>query len=274
MKKLILTFLTILLLQCGTFAMESAIKFVQITDAHFEAGKPYKVEVLKATVNDINQLKGVSFVVFTGDNLNSPNPNDLDDFIKISNKLKVPYYLVLGDHDVFKSKNLSKDTYNSIVRENNLLWFHRKWNYTFKKKGYHFIVVDGAKEVIPGSVGYYRADTLEWLDKQLTKRAKKPVIILQHYPILDTPDFGSAKLKTHRTYQPEKYFEVLDKHNNVLAVISGHFHVNSEAMQNGVYHISSPTLLDTPHCYKIIDIISKDNLSPIIYTQLKEVEVE
>ena len=193
--------------------------------------------------------------------------------IKIANKLKVPYYLVLGDHDVFKSRNLSKDRYNEIVRENNLLWFHRKWNYCFKKKGYNFIVVDGAKEVIPGSAGYYRADTLEWLDKQLAK-SKKPAIILQHYPIIDMKDFGSGKLKTHRTYQPEKYLEILDKHDNVLAVISGHFHINSEVMRNGVYHISSPTLLDHPHCYKIIDIISKEGLSPIIYTQLKEVEVE
>ena len=45
-------------------------------------------------------------------------------------------------------------------------------------------------------------------------------------------------------------------------------------MKNGVYHISTPTLLDNPPVYKIIDIVSKDGLSPIIYTQLKEVEIE
>jgi len=274
MKKAILTFLSILLLQSCCFALESAIKFVQVTDVHFEAKKPFKVKLLQETVKDINRLKDVSFVVFTGDNLNNPNPQDLNDFVKIINKLEVPYYLALGDHDVFKSKNLSKDQYVEIVRNNNIFWFRREWNYSFKKKGYTFLVVDGAKEIIPGSVGYYRADTLEWLDKQLTKNSKRPVIILQHYPILDMKEFGSAKLKTHRTYQPEKYFEILDKHKNVLAVLSGHFHVNCEEMRNGVYHISTPTLLGEPYQYKIIDIISKEGLSPIIYTQLKEVEVE
>ncbi len=274
MKKVILTFLSVLLMQTCAFALDSAIKFIQVTDVHYEANNPYKVKVLQETVKDINKLKNVSFVVFTGDNLNNPNPTDLVGFIKTINKLNVPYYLVLGDHDVFKSKNLSKDQYSEIVTNHNFFWLRRKWNYSFREKGYRFLVVDGAKEIIPGSVGYYRADTREWLDKQLTKHANKPVIIFQHYPVLKMKEFGDGKLKTHGTYQPEKYFEVLDKHDNVLAILSGHFHVNAEEMRNGVYHISTPTLIGTPHQYKIIDIISKDGFSPIIYTQLKEVEVE
>lgn len=273
MKKTFLIILFSLFIQTCCLAFESSVKFVQITDAHFET-KPYKIQVLKAAVNDINKLKDVSFVVFTGDNLDSPKPEDLKDFIKIINKLNVPYYLVLGNHDVAKSQHLSKDQYNEIVRENNIFWFRKQWNYTFKKNKYVFIVLDGSKEVIPGPVGYYRQDTLEWLDNQLTKNVKSPVIILQHYPILDTPEFGKSRLKTHRTYQPEKYFEVLDKHDNVLAIISGHFHVNSETMKDGIYHISSPTLLSNTPVYKIIDVISKDGLSPIIYTQLKEFEIK
>ena len=274
MKKAVLTLFLVLFLQTACMALESTIKFVQVTDVHFDRKVEYKVKVLEETVKDINKLNNVSFVVFTGDNVNNPIPEDVAAFIKIVNKLKVPYYLVIGNHDVAKSKNLSKERYNEIVRENNLFWFHRKWNYTFKKKGYTFIVVDGAKEVIPGPAGYYRTDTLAWLDKQLTKNAKNPVIIFQHYPILDTPELGSSRLKTHRTYQPEKYFEVLEKHNNVLAILSGHFHENSEIMKDGIYHISSPTLLKIPPVYKIIDIVSKRGLSPIIYTQLKEVEIE
>ncbi len=274
MKKAFLTLFFILLFQTVAMALDSAIKFVQVTDVHFDAENDYSVKVLEETVKDINKLNNVSFVIFTGDNLNKPEAQDLDDFVKIINKLKSPYYLVLGNHDVFKSQNLSKERYNEIVRENNIFWFQRKWNYVFKKSGYTFIVVDGAKEVIPGPIGYYRADTLEWLDKQLTKNKNVPVIIFQHYPIIDAPEFTSSRLKTHRTYQPEKYFAVLDKHKNVIALVSGHFHVNSEVMRNGVYHITTPTLLNNPPVYKIIDIVSKDELSPIIYTHLKQVEIK
>ncbi len=272
MKKIILTFICAFFIQTMCFALDSSIKFVQVTDVHFNTKNPYSIELLQKTVQDINKLKDVSFVVFTGDNLNNPEPDDLDDFVRIINKLKAPYYLVLGNHDVCKGKNISKDQYNEIVRENNIFWFHRKWNYTFKKKGFVFAVVDGAKEVIPGPVGYYRDDTIRWLDEKLSKYSKNPVIIFQHYPILDAPEFSSSRLRTHRTYQPEKYFEMLKWHDNVIAIISGHFHVNSEHMKDGIYHISTPSLLSEPPVYKIIDIVSKDGLSPIIYTQLKEVE--
>ena len=45
-------------------------------------------------------------------------------------------------------------------------------------------------------------------------------------------------------------------------------------MKNGVYHISTPSLLNMPNSYKIIDIITTKEFSPIIYTQLKDFDVE
>ena len=134
-------------------------------------------------------------------------------------------------------------------------------------------MLDGAKEIIPGSVGYYRKDTLSWLDKQLSKNSKKSVVILQHFPVL-YPEGSESKLKTHKTYKVEDYRAILDNYHNVLAVISGHFHTNSEVMQDGVYHISSPSLLTMPQSYKIIDIVTTKEFSPIIYTQLKEFKIK
>ena len=55
--------------------------------------------------------------------------------------------------------------------------------------------------------------------------------------------------------------------------MSGHFHVNYETMKDGVYHISTPSLLSVPYSYKIIDIVTTKDFSPIIYTQLREFEV-
>ena len=80
-------------------------------------------------------------------------------------------------------------------------------------------------------------------------------------------------MKTHKTYKVEEYQEILSRHNNVLAILSGHFHSNYETMKDGVYHISTPSLLAVPYSYKIIDIVTMKGFSPIIYTQLREVEV-
>mgnify|MGYP002627210038 CR=1 FL=1 len=168
---------------------------------------------------------------------------------------------------------MSKKHYFEILREGNPFYRQRTPNYKFSKNGFIFLVVDGAKEVIPGSIGYYRKDTLEWVNQILTKNDKSSVIIFQHFPV-EYPDGVENKLKTHKTYKVEEYQTMLAKHNNVLAVLSGHFHVNCENMKEGVYHISTPSLINVPNSYKIIDIITTKDFSPLIYTQLREFEVK
>jgi len=271
MKKFLLTVFVLFAGICTAFAEN--IKFIQVTDAHLDADLEFSQKVLKAAVEDINKQQDVSFVVFTGDNINTADENELRSFVKIVNKLNVPYYVVLGNHDVYKTKNMSKIQYFEILREGNPFKRQRTPNYKFTKKGFVFLTVDGAKEIIPGPTGYYRKDTLEWVDKQLSKNRKKPVIIFQHFPV-EYPITSGGRFKTHKTYKVENYQDILSKHDNVLAILSGHFHVNGETMKNGVYHISTPSLLAVPHSYKIVDIVTTKDFSPIIYTRLKEFEAE
>ncbi len=269
LKKLLILTAVILFTSLTVFAKDSSIKFVQITDAHLSAKSDYSINVLKSAVEDINNQSGISFVIFTGDNINEAKPENLKKFMEIVSKLKVPYYIAVGNHDVYKSANMSKAEYYSIIREKNPFYIQKSANYKFSKNGFVFLIADGAKEVIPGAAGYYKEDTLKWIDKNLTKNSKKPVIIFQHFPI-EYPTGAERRLKTHQTYKVEEYKKILEKHNNVLAILSGHFHVNYETMKDGVYHISTPTLLVVPQSYKIIDIVTTKDFSPIIYTQLKE----
>ena len=92
MKKFLLALLTIIILQTVAFAND--IKFVQVTYTHYSSGNEFKKQVLESTIKDINSLNGVSFVVFTGDNIDKADPNYLKEFVKIVNKLNVPYYLI------------------------------------------------------------------------------------------------------------------------------------------------------------------------------------
>lgn len=271
MKKFLLNIF--LLLIAGLYSLNavraSEIKFVQVTDSHYSLNNPYSEEVLKATVKDINSLNGVSFVVFTGDNIDKPKAEDLEHFVKIINKLNVPYYLVIGNHDVFKSNGLSKKQYLEIVNDNNFLYKYDTPNYLFKKGEFVFIVADGAKEVIPGTVGYYKEDTIAWVEKKIKKYNKRPVIIFQHFPLIDP-----RESKSHKTYRGEEYLSMLKQYPNVKSVVSGHLHLNHEQMQDGIYHITTPSLLVQPNQYKIIDIVITSGFSPMIYTQLRDVNVK
>ena len=266
-KNIIITLFFFFLLK--RYAFSAVIKFVQVTDCHFKAKDEYRAQVLQNAVKNINKEKDIEFVVFTGDNLDSPHEEYLPEFMKIINKLNVPYYIVIGNHDVFRNNGLSKAHYLEIVRDYNFFYKYKKPNYVFKKDGFVFIVVDGAKEIIPGSIGYYKEETLTWLDKQLKKYKHKPVIILQHFPLIATKE-----VTTHEVYQKEKYLDLLDKYDNVISIIAGHLHFNSEIMRNGVYHITSPTLLSEPPVYKVITVTTTKGFSPMIYTELKEVDMD
>jgi len=130
-----------------------------------------------------------------------------------------------------------------------------------------FLVVDGAKEVIPGPAGYYKKDTLKWFDKKLTQYKNREVIVFQHFPIVE-PYYN----RTHSTYNIKDYEDVLKKHSNVIAIVSGHYHANGEAKKDGIYHISTPALVEDPHNYKIVEIEYKNKNDYQVYTRLRHAE--
>ncbi len=241
------------------------IKFAQVADAHYDAQNTYAKTVLQNTIRDINKQRGINFVVFTGDNINRPDPKSLEEFVKLANKLDIPYYIVIGDHDVSRASGMDKTRYTDIIRRHNLSYKYRRHSYTFTKGRFVFITADGAKEIIPGPIGYYKEDTLDWLQKQLAKYKRRHVVILQHFPL------AKNQSKSNATHKAEEYLAILKKNTNVIAVVAGHTHRNDETMRDGVYHITSPSLISEPNSYKIIKIVTTKGFSPMIYTELREV---
>lgn len=259
MKK-ILNLLFAFIILAGT-AQAKDLRFVQISDARFTNDS--ENTAFKKIIEDINSRKDVEFVVFTGDNINKPSPQTLEAFLEEAKKLKCQFYIVLGDKEVNKLKDMSKAEYIKIVKKKVRKYKPETQNYIFEKDGIIFAVADGAKEVIPSTNGYFKDDTLNWLDTELSKYPQNHVIIFQHFPIIPPAD-----KETYYTFKPEKYMSVLAKHKNVKAIISGHFDVNSEKNINGITHI---TTAGVPY-YRIIDIIDYETQTPTIWAQLKEVE--
>ncbi|MBO5738114.1 metallophosphoesterase [bacterium] len=257
MKKFI--YFLIVLLMASIPAFSADMRFIQVDGLLYNQNTAKNFEKL---IDKINNEKKVEFIVFTGNNISKPSPIDLKNFLKTAKKLKSPYYIVLGQKDVSKQKDLSKEAYMKIVKKN--VRTHRKItspNYVFKKKDIVFIVADGSKDVIPTSSGYFKDDVILWLDEQLDNYADKKVIILQHYPLIPP-----IKKETHYTYKANEYLELLSEHKNVKAIIAGHFGVNKEQEANGILHISTK---NAPS-YRIIDILDYDTESPIFWSTIKE----
>jgi len=254
MKKIIICLLGLIILSIQTVTAKD-IKFAQITDVYFrDTSLP-----LEKVIQDINRTPDIDFVVFTGNNIGKPKPEFLRNFLNEAKRLNKPYYIVLGNKDISKSHDLDKKTYMKIVRKYNRTHPSEN-NYSFRKGNVVFLVVDGSKELIPTVNGYYNKETIAWVDKQLTKNSKYKVIILQHFPLANKPNN-----EFYYTYNILEYMQMLSRHENVLAVITGHYNKNDEVMYNGVYHITTPNL--SGGVYKIIDIDEANG----VYTILKDI---
>ena len=254
MKKFLCVFVLLLMFVAKVYAKD--VRFVQVTDTNYSKETQ---ETFKDLIDTINEQDNVSFVVFTGDNILKPTMENLTGFVKNAKKLKKPFYVVIGDRDVNKHKKLPKKAYTKYLKKNLRSIKTENPNYIFSSNGVMFFVVDGAKDVVPSTNGYFKDDVLEWLDANLDLYSNKNVIILQHFPIIPPID-----KEMYATYHADKYLEIINKHKNVKAVISGHYGVNKEQTVNNVVHI---TTAPAPH-FRIIDIIDCDTSTPIIWAEI------
>ena len=186
--KIAFKFIKLLLVFClFTFGVQAReVKFIHLTDANVNTNNASK---LLKTIREINQYKDIDFVVFGGNNISTTNIDNLNTFLYLLKKVNKKTVVLLGSSDVFASSGIDKKYYLKRVKRTRLkrLSYHsKKTNYTFSCKGYRFIVMDGSKQYFQQTNGYYSTKELTWLDKKLTKYAKKDVIILQHFPLLDS----------------------------------------------------------------------------------------
>lgn len=246
MKKLFKIVILLMFLSLCTFAKE--LTFVQITDLNLNETNVSKACAL---IREINQRKNIDFVVFTGNNLKKASLENLDLFTLILKKINKKTYVLLGNQDVLSSSGVDKEYYYSRVSRA-LKKHSKKPNFTFEKKGYVFVAMDGSKQFFQSSNGYYTKNELMWLNKTLDENKDKKVIILQHFPLL------KAEAKWNETKNTEEYNEILANYTNIKAIVSGHFNKNIEQYENNILHIITQSASNN-WAYKIIQIDLNDD---------------
>ena len=259
MNKILSVLFFLLFITTSAFAAD--MRFAQVDGVRFNPDSTQSVAKFDELIKDINSQKNIEFVVFTGNNISNANEKSLKAFLKKAKKLKAPFYVVIGNKDVNKRKGLSKTTYMKVVRKH--VWSHKKIqnpNYIFEKNNVIFLVADGAKEVVTLPNGYYKPETLSWIDKELNYYSKNNVIIIQHFPLIPP-----SEKESYYTFKADEYLQILNSHKNVKAIVSGHFGVNNEQEINGIIHISTE---EAPK-YRIIDILDYDTDTPTFWSTLR-----
>ncbi len=206
MKKFLLLLLT-LTLHLSVFSQD--FKYAFVSDTHI--GATTGEEDLRRTVADINTQKDLDFVVITGDITEMGTNEELKLAKSIFSLLKIPYYIMPGNHDTGWSESGGV----SFIKE----FGYDK--FTFDHKGYRLIAC-ASGPYVRMSDGHIPRDATVWLDEVLKKTPKDmPIIFLNHYPIDNSLD---------------NWYEVTDrlKTRNIQYIINGHGHNNNAMNFEGI----------------------------------------
>ncbi|MFA6451314.1 MAG: metallophosphoesterase [bacterium] len=261
-------------------AATASIKFVQISDDHFDPNSErvnlrpvkYSKDLLEDAIDQINNMDGVDFVIFTGDLTDTAYADLHVLFAEEANKLNVPWYWTTGNHDLSQSgQSFKRSEFLKLMNKYDKYVQPEKTCYSFSKAGIIFFSMDGANDTISMAKGNFSKECLGFLDKELAAHSDIPAIIFQHFPLV-----YPAVSESHEVINQAEYLDLLDKHPNVKALFSGHYHVEKIQTRNNVLHVSSPALIQYPNAFRVVTI--KRNGSDLnidvqtVETRLKDVQ--
>jgi len=182
---------------------------MHITD---KASTAYPLKVIEAMNKEEADL-----VLAVGDIASKPTREELELGKEVLDKLKVPYYPVLGNHDAF-GKGVTDKPFKEVFGLEST-------SYSFVHKGVLFFGIDH------GCLGNYgqnavRPQHMAFIKETLAKAPMdQPIVFFSHYPF--------AKGVRYQTKNADEVL-ALFKGRPLLAMIAGHFHGNTENVENGI----------------------------------------
>lgn len=202
MKKIALIFSLLFFVLIAGAQMKS-FRFAFLSDTHIGSPDGKAEDDLRRTVDDINQMTDIAFVVITGDITELGTNDEIKRAKQLFDGLKVPYYIIPGNHDSGWSES-------GGVSFGNIFGYDK---FSFEYNGIRFIGC-ASGPYLRMSDGHVPRSAINWLDKELKNlKPQQPVIFLNHYPI----DNGL-----------DNWYEITDRlrNYNTWAILCGHGHAN------------------------------------------------
>ena len=242
-------------LQCYS---ASSLKFVQLSDVHYSTSgqnTTFKMtgesgKLLEDAVAQVNEMTGVNFVMFTGDQINVPYEKELQAFLPYAEKLNVPWYITFGNHDRCVGGFLTKELYLDIVGSHNENFKFTTPYYSFvPQKGFKVIVLDTIPANTLTSNGRISDEQLIWLNNELESAQKDTVLIFMHVPVIEPfPSSG------HKLLNAGEVQAIIEKYKNPIGVFQGHYHASKITRHGNVLYVSSPALVSYPNAFRVVTV--------------------
>ncbi len=268
-----LCIVTALCFAANAFAF-SSFKFAAIADPHMSVAsslspdngvKMFKdsVKLLQATIEDINKHGDIDFTVALGDLTKDAEPWNVDRFKEVMDELKMPWYVVLGNHDISPIDTNKADRSPGVTRSN-MIW-------TFQGHGYngpgthwgldplpnvHLVGLDSS---ITGDWGGRITQTgLDFLKKDLAVNPDKFTILLLHHQLTaytEPEKTGENDFDKFVLDNADEVKSILKQNPQVAVTLSGHRHISTRYIkEDHAAMFTLPSTMTWPMRYVVFEV--------------------
>ena len=250
-------FLVTTLSVCAFSFRNMTLDFIHISDTHITTrpDTSYKAlsssgAILKDLIYKINDIKGLDFVLFTGDLVDSASYENFELFYNTLSILKYPSLNAFGNHDFYGEMN--KEQVLETVKEHNKNYIFDDTYYAITPKtDYRIIVLDSTIKNQNTSNGKLSDEQLKFLDNELAQNQDKIVVIAMHHPSVQPfVSMGHSLLNAY------EFNEILLKYKNPIVVLSGHYHASKIRKIGNIVFISTPSTVTYPMAARHIKIVN------------------
>lgn len=272
----------ILLLAVGRLPQAQAaprrtLRFGVLTDTHYAdrptAGTRHYADSLQKVdeaIEAFNRAK-VDFVIELGDlkDMDAKGTPELtlrylDSIEQRLQRFDGPLYHVLGNHDM---DCITKEEF--LAHTSNAGRANGRAYYSFEAQGVRCIVLDANfnADMTPYSRGNFDwrvanipTEQLDWLDGELTRHRRQPTIIFLHQMLDSFSDIN----KDLCVKNADKAVEIIERHEQVLAVIQGHHHPGHYSFRRGVHYLTLNGMIEQAaptNSYAIVEVRPSGDIS-------------
>ncbi len=209
-----------------------SVKLLQITDTHLFAPNDgcllsvNTADSFHAVVNEICiQKVEYDAILATGDISQDHSPESYQRFSQGIQQLEQDCFWLPGNHDYKPNMGTILPSPQIHTKEHVLLGKH-----------WQMILLDSQVVGVPH--GRLSDQQLILLEQKLSQYPDRhALVLLHHHPVL----VGSAWLDQHTLKDSEAFWDIIQLHSNVKAVLCGHVHQNMERTHLGVKVMATPS---------------------------------
>jgi 3',5'-cyclic AMP phosphodiesterase CpdA len=221
------------------------------------------ISAFKSVLEHLTQLD-LDFLLLPGDLTQHGEPENHAWLQQFLAQLPFPVYVVPGNHDV---PVLLADQQSIAFAD--FPYYYTKFGYEDPQQIYY------VRQLLPGvkliglnsnsfndqgeQVGCLDAEQLRWLEEVLAASGDELVLVMVHHNVVEhLPNQSNHPLANR--YMLGNSAELLEllRRYGVKLVFTGHLHIQDVAYSQGVYDITTGSLVSYPHPYRVLEF-HRDN---------------